>query len=500
MVNRNSEKGTIIVFALFVVMLLAGMSSAFLMLTTSQSQATQSQADDIQTLFIAKAGIGLAMNELNGGGDGVVSGTFAGGTYQTTVTPIGSDFMVTANSYCGYNKRGIEVVLSKVPTVPLPSINAEASVGIFGDPSKMKLSIPGNRQGGEDESLDRYVKIDGHDTSGNDEDILGFGIQGADAYKQLMDKIAQQIADGKLPASVFDGDPLVEYIIGDKKKKTTTITTSVGMVPTPSLDADWWQSKAESIADGVAALAPTLTINTDDAKITGTVYWGSSSSDVTVVNAQRLEVIGGGAIHGTGTLIINGDISIKQNGVFDWDGPVIVTGGTTGTPKGNDAILNNQRGSVDINGMLLILGTGKSKAEVKINDPLNNEDASTKFNGAVMILSGQEDKPDKATFKVNHGGVEMDGILMLIGDKVKLEIHKQNNMKQFDMDGSVILAVPPDAKKTQASLKIGGYTTITYNSQKTSDAIDSLMSFLENLGTIVPTTLSITSWREVTPP
>jgi hypothetical protein len=270
------------------------------------------------------------------------------------------------------------------------------------------------------------------------------------------------------------------------------------MVPTPSLDAAYWQDKAELIAEAIANLTPDRVISKNDRVITTTQTWGTPLyPEITVVDAQRLTIQSGATVQGAGVLVVNGDISIKQLSGLKWEGTVIVTGGTGA--KANDAFIRNERGSLEVTGTTVILGTGASKAKIQINDPTNQEDASTKFDGAVLVYAGKEDdKADKAEFKINHGGVEMDGLLALIGDKVKLEIHKEKSDKQFVMDGAVILAVPDDEKKTQANLKLSGYTSITYNSQKVKDAIAGLMNFLITYGAI-DVRYSITSWREVTP-
>jgi hypothetical protein len=502
--SGQGEKGSVLVVALLIVVLLGGMTAAFLAVSTSQSRAVTAQDTSVQALYITKAGIGLAMNELNTGvdtgGDGLgfVHGTFAGGTFTVSAIASGTSFIITANGTLGNDKRAIETVIAPVPSVPLPTINSEASVGVFGDPTKMKLSLPGHRQSGESEDWDKMVKLSGFDTSANHQNVLGLGIQGADAYKSVMDKIAKKIADGKIPADIFEGDPIVDYIIGDKKKKETVISTSIGMVPTPSLDAAYWQDKAELIAEAIANLTPDRIISENDRVITTTQTWGTPlSPEITVVDAQRLTIQSGATVQGAGVLVVNGDISIKQLSGLKWEGTVIVTGGTGA--KANDAFIRNERGSLEVTGTTVILGTGASKAKIQINDPTNNEDASTKFDGAVLVYAGKEDdKADKAEFKINHGGVEMDGLLALIGDKVKLEIHKGRSDKQFVMDGAVILAVPDDEKKTQANLKLSGYTSITYNSQKVKDAIAGLMNFLITYGAI-DVRYSITSWREVTP-
>lgn len=417
--------------------------------------------------------------------------------------------------------RGISVAVAPTPAVPLPGWSADAAIAIYGDTDKkLKLKIPGHIADPDDptetDEKDRDVLISGIDTSVNGHNVLGLGIESAEGYEKVMEKIAKKMRDGKIPENIFQGDPVVEYIVGSKKKKEEgTVNTSVGLVASPSLDAEFFAAIAEDLADAVESdlvpLASTVVVD-DHVFSEDTTLGTPENPQVTVIEGNRVKIQDGATVSGTGTLIIHGDVEIKNDSTLKFDGDIIITGTNPGKTV-REAKLKNKKGIVQVDGNVILLGTGKGKAKLEIHNEEDPEDesAETYFNGAVFVFSGIEETKDKAEVKIKKGHVTMNGLLAIIGDKAKLDIKKGKKVAHprkphlvtdFTMDGGIVVAVPDDEKGTKAEVKLDGHVTVTYNSEKLESALTSLLEFAQQFGPANPFPMkySVVSWREVPVP
>lgn len=150
---RHRERGSALIVAVVVVLILVGMAVAFIILSADQSEGTTDNVLRTQAFYVAEAGANAAIDEvrsgIDAGGDGlgVVAPTaHGGGTYSVTadlvagaiVTPVGpatpvpgagnNEIRLTATgTYQGVSRR-VEVALS------LDTLNLFDS-GLFGDES-----------------------------------------------------------------------------------------------------------------------------------------------------------------------------------------------------------------------------------------------------------------------------------------------------------------------------------------------------------------------------
>ena len=91
----DSQRGTVLMVAMILVLLLAGLSLAYVAITGSQALQTYTSYKSDRALYIAEAGLAQAVGELADGGDGFIASSqapsaYAGGGFFSTVEPLSS--------------------------------------------------------------------------------------------------------------------------------------------------------------------------------------------------------------------------------------------------------------------------------------------------------------------------------------------------------------------------------------------------------------------------
>ena len=124
--NRRggSSRGVVLVPALFVAFLLAGLVASFLRVLLAHTSESLASTTGLQTFYVAEAGVSAAMAEIESGKDpggdglGTLSDSFAEGNYQvtTTVTQPNKEWSIVSVGNLRSSTRSVQAVLTAQST------------------------------------------------------------------------------------------------------------------------------------------------------------------------------------------------------------------------------------------------------------------------------------------------------------------------------------------------------------------------------------------------
>ncbi|MBI4243631.1 MAG: hypothetical protein HY606_06035 [Planctomycetes bacterium] len=363
---RKFESGNTIAIGMIFTTVVAAASFALLTVTSSSQRETIFEEYRIQALYKAQGAISQALLELNNNidydeqGIGTVNKTFADGQYYTTFTRDANGqpkLTATGISNVGGEreiKRIVEAVLSDGAGVNVPGFgNQLAAFGIYGDLRKVKMKfgrlffereLRHIRDEGEfDRALDRIMRdfgndedfggflrelidehdmtVSGMDISGDGKNVPGLGIEDTDIYQSVMEQISRAARRGRIDPAMFSGVPVVEYT----DRRGDILRTSSVNIKDPILSADFYDLIVDKITYIITEdlLPKTDTVITGNrVRINSELDLGGDANSVVYVNVDRLEL--NSTLQGKGTLIIQGDVDVRSNGNFKWEGNVIV--------------------------------------------------------------------------------------------------------------------------------------------------------------------------------
>ncbi len=137
--------GSVLIIAVIVIMILAGLSAALLTVSTAQSRAVSITEDSFKAFYIAEAGISAGISEITSGTDsdkdgeiGSVASVFASGNFAVTAVQspaIGADhWTISSVGDFSDRQRGVEAVIGPAPSSPFQQ-------SLFGD---LDMTLAGN--------------------------------------------------------------------------------------------------------------------------------------------------------------------------------------------------------------------------------------------------------------------------------------------------------------------------------------------------------------------
>jgi hypothetical protein len=198
----------------------------------------------------------------------------------------------------------------------------------------------------------------------------------------------------------------------------------------------------------------------------GNIYLGGSEDDVIYLTDGQLKLKQDLTITGKGTLILDGGkMELKSVYSFNWEGDIYILGDES---KG-DAIFKVKKGVCNIIGDIYLLGSNNGKAKLAFhNEDTEENDSYTKIVGSILASGGSGDN-SKAEMRVHHGDVVIEGMISLIGNKTKLDLHQkhkihgkegawlENDDSDIEIKGGISLMVPDASKEStdqKAEIKI----------------------------------------------
>jgi hypothetical protein len=233
----------------------------------------------------------------------------------------------------------------------------------------------------------------------------------------------------------------------------------------------------QTLADNARAMTVTQTFDLsgdkDDTILDpdgdGLVYLGGTGESVVYLTNGKLKLEQDLTIEGKGTLILDGGrMEMKSVSSFNWDGDIYILGDVN---KG-DAEFKCKKGNFTINGDIYVLGSDNGKGKVEFNNDLDENVALTQINGSILA-SGGAGGDSKVELIIKNGDLEIQGMIILIGTKTKLEIrqkhHKEgkagkwleNDDSDLLIQGGISIMVPKADKGT-------GYAEIKIHDHKAS--------------------------------
>jgi len=115
--GRQSRQGATMVIAIFMMSTAAMLSYSLVTVIKSSRQEERGSREQIQTMYVCEAGVGVAVAELNNGGDGVVGSaqnpiSFGSSSYYVTATDLGSGLIsLVATGSDARTEASIQVVV-----------------------------------------------------------------------------------------------------------------------------------------------------------------------------------------------------------------------------------------------------------------------------------------------------------------------------------------------------------------------------------------------------
>ena len=191
-------------------------------------------------------------------------------------------------------------------------------------------------------------------------------------------------------------------------------------------------------------------------------------------------------VSGSGTLIIQGDLSLtKGSASLDWDGTVIVVG-----TDGEVATLNVDKGSLTVSETLAIQGLEDANgdgvqdsngAQYSAGNGTTIRVGSPTQAGTMLLLS------DTTTKQFTDSGSDtiVYGLMIMMGDNLDFETsHGGGNAGNMQVTGSMIMAVPEGSTGGLTNFKIasGGGLSATFNNSLFEGGLTVLSAFVENIG------------------
>ncbi|MBI3269292.1 MAG: hypothetical protein HYZ53_09745 [Planctomycetes bacterium] len=504
--SRGGERrGSALLLALVLVIVLLGYSGVVLKLSLANSHGIDGMLEQTRATYVAEAGVYAALSELNAGvdrdGDGL--GTIARNYPNAENAESGYGVVATRRTdgryrlvACGKTTGGLRAI--EVLAEPdLGFGDADAALGLFGPVGKhLKFKVFSDRTETDDVDPDvaDTVHIDGTPADGGAA-LPAVAVQDPLAYVLLLEKLSREIAKGKVSAGAFRGAPEVDYT----NSAGFGVRLPIVQNAAPHFDPTTLDSLRDQLLDRTRnELVPhaAATIAEDGGRLSGLVTWGTPlTPQTTVVTGKDLQLQSGAVLSGAGTLVIYGELKLQKDAVLHWTGDVIVVGNED---RSDSAKLKVEGGTLGVTGNVLVLGSTAGAADFLVDDH-GQRSASATVTGAVLALAGPEDKK-RARIRVDGGNFTVDGLLAAYGEKVELKVEEgHHDTGAFTASGTVVVATPEnlDEKHEKLGVKLFGNTSIRLDRAKLAAAMNSLVRFLGENEIRAP--LRITSWREVSP-
>jgi hypothetical protein len=107
----ESQRGTVLMVAMILVLLLSGLAVAYVAITGSQAVSTNISYKSDRALYLAEAGLADAMVSIQNGGSGDITQAVGGGAYAVDTHPEGSlNLVLTSTGTFGNTQRTAEIV------------------------------------------------------------------------------------------------------------------------------------------------------------------------------------------------------------------------------------------------------------------------------------------------------------------------------------------------------------------------------------------------------
>ena len=330
--NRN---GSAFITVMGIVVLITIVATSMAALGRQQAFSAQRARDFVKAQINAESGVNDAYNLLKTNFAArtdpamfpLVSFTNNGGTYDATVTPVGSNqaSIVCTGTY------GVAVSVSKadIRNYPLPTTNTPPPLTFaygFGVFVNGFFSFSGSSRLKGAVHVNNYLYANGNANWGSATNPVYVECSGVQGFTALNGTIIGQV---KAPVISFGG---------------TISTSTVASVPTIQMpDVDLTPYYNIAVSNG--QVFSSQTVKKDE-------VWGNIPGGVKWINGT-LTVNGGGSLTCTGCVIVTGAVVI--NGTFN------------GVPVNNMPTLASRDSSVDINGSHDIRGLLYSKGNMNFN-------------------------------------------------------------------------------------------------------------------------------------
>lgn len=107
----ESQRGTVLMVAMVLILLLASLSLAYMAITGGQLVSTHVRYKGDRALYIAEAGLADSVADLTAGGSGQVQAQFAGGNFVVTAAPVSTNkVLITSEGSFADAQRSVQVV------------------------------------------------------------------------------------------------------------------------------------------------------------------------------------------------------------------------------------------------------------------------------------------------------------------------------------------------------------------------------------------------------
>jgi len=163
------QRGTVLMVAMILVLLMAGLAVAYVAITGSQAMNAYVSYKSDRAFYIAEAGLAQCVADLVAGGSGDFEAQFAGGAYTTTVVVVSTnERSITSEGFFGDQQRVLRVMAySGVHELFHYAVFAGNSSGDptyvlkFGGVGSEADEVAGDVYSGEDLSLEGDAVVDG---------------------------------------------------------------------------------------------------------------------------------------------------------------------------------------------------------------------------------------------------------------------------------------------------------------------------------------------------
>jgi hypothetical protein len=110
----ESQRGTVLMVAMILVLLLSGLAVAYVTITGSQAVSTNVSYKSDRALYLAEAGLADSVFAIQNNRSGNIASSLGGGSYAVSTVLLGTDkFLITSKGFLADTERAVEVVLER---------------------------------------------------------------------------------------------------------------------------------------------------------------------------------------------------------------------------------------------------------------------------------------------------------------------------------------------------------------------------------------------------
>jgi hypothetical protein len=472
MKRRNAgerEEGSVLLFAILVVLLAMGFTGSLIMVGVADARVTRESTERVVAFSLAETGLQESKYEIGedqddaGDGIGNRTGSTSEGTFSVTAEDLGSDYWrLTSTAAAGSSTVRQEEVVFVLKTSQFPG----GAISVVGGMETNQILF----------SATTDMLVDGGDSP-------GITFSDSDLYADSTPQFAEGVNLGYISESDIVGSVTNTFQPGNADLSIQHVTNSSISIT----DSMYWDLRTDIQNDYLP-----IATNKSFPGSAGNVVYGSPSSPVNYKFVANERIKPGQSISGYGNLVFSRNLEVEAGGSINWNGNIIIY-----PDDGNDSYFDID-GTVNVTGNIFVIGSTPSQSAGKNVRFLVKSQGNVTVNGALTVLTNYADPATQIQFLVENN-LTVDGLVTVVTPKHQIEFKPGSDTL---INGSLQVGrMAEDQSGTEFKMKFEDVIEIHKDNAQIHNAVNTLVSFGSTFGTgILENTLTskellTMSWR-----